>query len=361
MSDRRDDESQFCIRPKIWSRKRLKDRLRKADKRGEDVVSHMSEVSQIQRWPQALPARKNTTTSLKTEQRVIISKATVPAGESPVESTVWEGGSDGRMSEFMRGEKEGRRGSGCEWGSESALGVDERPLDGAGESELLSEAEEVVDQRIRPDNGGASGFGNPAREPEAHGHGQLRARISGQGELGAITCWRARVGLSAFMREEADDGEGVRSGILLRPWSKLELDGSRGEKALPWCQDAALVAQQPNTMPTSVRHRFRHLLGHLAELPAGGSLSLGAIGCGGSTGGAVGVHEEADDVEVVRSGIPLRGMVDRSSSPTDRAARTTALEGYGTSDEHSIVTDWGNLTGTGNAEGGAATNGDRPE
>ncbi|KAJ7165309.1 hypothetical protein C8R46DRAFT_1035902 [Mycena filopes] len=158
--------------------------------------------------------------------------------------------------------------------------------------------------------------------------------------------------------------------------SKIELDGTwksaDREKSLPWCQDAARVAQQSNTVPTFVQHRLQHLLGHVAEA---------------STGGAVGVHEEADDVEVVRSGIPLRGMVeararriarreyhgtlvspfpagigllDDSNSDTTRST-ATALEGYGTSDEHSIVTDWGNLTGTGNAEGGAATNGDRPE
>ncbi|KAJ7165323.1 hypothetical protein C8R46DRAFT_1035914 [Mycena filopes] len=158
--------------------------------------------------------------------------------------------------------------------------------------------------------------------------------------------------------------------------SKIELDGTwksaDREKSLPWCQDAARVAQQSNTVPTFVQHRLQHLLGHVAEA---------------STGGAVGVHEEADDVEVVRSGIPSRGMVearprriarreyhgtlvspfpagigllDDSNSDTTRST-ATALEGYGTSDEHSIVTDWGNLTGTGNAEGGAATNGDRPE
>ncbi|KAJ7165240.1 hypothetical protein C8R46DRAFT_1035845 [Mycena filopes] len=158
-------------------------------------------------------------------------------------------------------------------------------------------------------------------------------------------------------------------------------------------QDAAAL---PETMPTPVRHRLWHLLearavtsrvrSHLLLTSAGVAVTVHEEADNGegiavlfgratravtrrghshlllaSTGGAVGVHEEADDVEVVRSGIPLRGMVDRSSSPTDRAARTTALEGYGTSDEHSIVTDWGNLTGTGNAEGGAATNGDRPE
>ncbi|KAJ7165287.1 hypothetical protein C8R46DRAFT_1035883 [Mycena filopes] len=162
-------------------------------------------------------------------------------------------------------------------------------------------------------------------------------------------------------------------------WRKAEDQERRPKKEVGKMQsiardahDAARVAQQSNTVPTFVQHRLQHLLGHVAEA---------------STGGAVGVHEEADDVEVVRSGIPLRGMVeararriarreyhgtlvspfpagigllDDSNSDTTRST-ATALEGYGTSDEHSIVTDWGNLTGTGNAEGGAATNGDRPE
>ncbi|KAJ7165317.1 hypothetical protein C8R46DRAFT_1035909 [Mycena filopes] len=128
-----------------------------------------------------------------------------------------------------------------------------------------------------------------------------------------------------------------------------EEEGRRGF-GLPWCQDAARVAQQSNTVPTFVQHRLQHLLGHVAEA---------------STGGAVGVHEEADDVEVYHgtlvSPFPAGiALLDDSYSDTTRST-ATALEGYGTSDEHSIVTDWGNLTGTGNAEGGAATNGDRPE
>ncbi|KAJ7165223.1 hypothetical protein C8R46DRAFT_1035823 [Mycena filopes] len=125
-------------------------------------------------------------------------------------------------------------------------------------------------------------------------------------------------GVAVTVHEEADNGEGI---------AVIELDGmsksADREKSLPWCQDAARVAQQPNTVPTSVWHRPQHLLGHIAEgrysderraLLQGRAQSHLLLA---STGGAVtvGVHGSWSKLGETSSTPPMTQRVDGDKEP----------------------------------------------
>ncbi|KAJ7165197.1 hypothetical protein C8R46DRAFT_1035802 [Mycena filopes] len=139
-------------------------------------------------------------------------------------------------------------------------------------------------------------------------------------------------GVAVTVHEEADNGEGI---------AVIELDGmsksADREKSLPWCQDAARVAQQPNTVPTSVWHRPQHLLGHIAEgrysderraLLQGRAQSHLLLA---STGGAVtvGVHGSWSKLGETSSTPPMTQRVDGDKEPPQGAPESGGNLGRG--------------------------------